>query len=653
LRLDHPALPPAVSRPWVLLAALVWVGAALISRTVIPIPLEPGWVKTEGVVISDVRDGPYGRWVLVETADVHLLLELDDEEISVGEGVVFEGMADGRPGRAAGRHYRSAVDVAHLEVVAGTQSIPLRIGNTVRDRVLQRLRPLGGGRALLAGFLIGDTDHLTESDMVAMRRSGLAHFVAVSGSNVALFLALVAVVAGPLAAGPKGRAMVGLAALPVYAAATRFEPSVMRASAMAALALGSRLFGVVFETWQLLALAIVVLLVAEPSLATSLGFQLSVAATAGVVMGARWPLPRSRVARSFAVTLGAQIAVAPLLLAAFGSVPLFSPLANLLAAPLVAASTVIGAIGVAGPAFLVDIGAGLADVVLWLARGAAIWPQLEPWPALGAGVLLWVGVRFRRARTFLAVAGALLMVAVVLGIGKELPDPGAVVLDVGQGDAILIHGGEGRFALVDGGPDASVLVDGLRRYGVANLELVVVTHVHADHVTGLADLSGTVPIGQVWAALQPHRTEASDRLLEGASRFGIPLVVPQVGKQYLLGKLRLVVEGPLRRYASPNDQSLVVMVVGPTGSMLLSGDIEVVVQVELSHLRADVLKVPHQGAATSDPVWLENVGASLAVISVGPNQFGHPAPWVIETLEQSGARVLRTDEHGDVVVPLG
>ena len=76
-----------------------------------------------------------------------------------------------------------------------------------------------------------------------------------------------------------------------------------------------------------------------------------------------------------------------------------------------------------------------------------------------------------------------------------------------------------------------------------------------------------------------------------------------------------------------------------------------VAQEELS-LRSDVLKVPHQGAATSDPSWLRQVGAELAVISVGPNSFGHPAAWVIETLEESGARVVRTDLAGDVVVNL-
>jgi competence protein ComEC len=86
--------------------------------------------------------------------------------------------------------------------------------------------------------------------------------------------------------------------------------------------------------------------------------------------------------------------------------------------------------------------------------------------------------------------------------------------------------------------------------------------------------------------------------------------------------------------------------------MLLTGDIETFAQKDLGSIHADVLKVPHQGAATSDAEWLGNVGAEMAVISVGPNDFGHPVQWVIETLVASGAVVKRTDEEGDVVVPL-
>lgn len=83
-------------------------------------------------------------------------------------------------------------------------------------------------------------------------------------------------------------------------------------------------------------------------------------------------------------------------------------------------------------------------------------------------------------------------------------------------------------------------------------------------------------------------------------------------------------------------------------SVLLPGDIEMVAQRELGPLPADVMKVPHQGAATSGLDWLRSSAPRLAVISVGQNPFGHPSEMVIAELEAAGATVLRTDEEGDV-----
>jgi competence protein ComEC len=404
------------------------------------------------------------------------------------------------------------------------------------------------------------------------------------------------------------------------------------------------------EAWQLLSLAVIALLVAEPGLTGSAGFQLSVAATAGVLVGARWPV-QGKVSRALAVTAGAQIGVAPLILAHFGSVPLLSPLINLIAAPFVATSTVVGAIGVAGPGFLVDLGAWLAGLVLTLSRGASTWPQTSALPLIGLAVAGLAVLRWPALRPGVAVLAAGAVVTLVIGGGGRLPAVGVVVLDVGQGDAILIHS-EGRFALVDGGPDPVVLIDRLNRYGVSVLDLVVLSHVHADHATGLVGLIDRIPIRTIWESTAPHETSASTEFLEAAAGAGIPVTHPVVGERVRFGELTMEILGPLRRYSSPNDQSIVLMVEGPGRSMLLSGDIETFAQTDLTDLRADVLKVPHQGAATSDPEWLDSVGSSLAVISVGPNQFGHPVDWVIETLEGSGAAVLRTDEDGDVVVPL-
>lgn len=644
-----------MSRPWIGCALLVWLVMTLVAGPR-PDAIPARSYRGNVTMLTDVFDGRYGDWAIGRIVGGPVLMDFDDS-VTLGRGDVVEvsGEVQGDPGTAAGRSYGAVLEVTRVHAVAPSRFLPHQAGRFVRRSVDEALQPYDDGRALLAGFLIGDTSHVSEIDVEAMRRSGLAHFVAVSGSNVALFLGLLAVAAGPLSMGPRRRAVVGLAGLPVYVAATRFEPSVIRAAAMAGMALAGRLAGVVLEAWQLLSLAVVVLVVLDPGLTSNVGFQLSVVATAGVLVGARWPA-RGIAMRALAVTIGAQAAVAPLLLIHFGSVPLMSPLVNLLAAPLVTASTLVGAVGVAGLRFLVGPASTLADLVLQLARAASAWPQLGP---VGLAGMMVIGVGFLvspklRVHAALPAAGAVVLVLVVPN--AALPAASVAVLDVGQGDSILIHGGEGRYALVDGGPDAAHLVSRLHDYGVSHLELVVLTHVHADHVTGLTGLTGLVGdigVGAIWANTEPHETEAARRFLSTLDTQGLSATRPAVGDRWDLGGLEIVVEGPVRRYASPNDQSIVLNVVGAQRSMLLAGDIETFAQADLDHLQTDVLKVPHQGAATSDPDWLRSVGAKLAVISVGPNQFGHPADWVIEVLEGSGAHVRRTDVEGDVVVELG
>ena len=688
MTLEHPALPPRVSRPWVVAAAVVFVVALLVPQwaptvllMAIPVlwmsfkgrtllaglvavtavvsslaatPLEPlpdGRLAGVGVMATDTIDGRFGPYALITIKAGLVLANLPPGSVAVqGEVVHLDGWPAGDPGSLRGRRHRGAIRVDEFEVIAGPTSPIMAAGNAMRERVVARLAPLEGGRALLAGFLVGDTRGVDEIDQEAMRRAGLSHFTAVSGSNVALYLTLIFVVLGPIGVGPRRRAVVGLLALPVFVAATRFEPSVLRAAAMAALGLGGRLIGLTMEAWQTLSVVVIGLVLLDPTLVTNVGFQLSVVATAGVIVGARWPVPRGRLARALAVTAGAQVAVAPLLVIHFGLVPLLSPLANLVAAPVVASSTVLGAIGMVGPRELATVGAWLAGLVLGLARLASRWPQIG-WLGLGAVVAsVALCLRLPRLRGGLAM-GAAIVVATLVGVTEPIP-PGAVVLDVGQGDSILLSGGGGRFALVDGGPDPVGLFEKLSRYGVRQLDLVVLTHVHADHATGLAALVGRMPIGRVWANTEPHRTSSSDELFESLQSGTVALERPEVGDQFALGELILTVEGPLRRYASPNDQSIVLMVRGPSRTMLLPGDIETVAQAELGHLRADVLKVPHQGAATSEPGWLEVVGSDLAVISVGPNDFGHPADWVIDLFESNGTILFRTDQDGDVMVPL-
>jgi competence protein ComEC len=589
-----------------------------------------GWVAWRGPTLLVATDGPAG--------------------VMVGAALVVEGELVARAGWAARSPYGGRVNARSLTPIAGGQAPLFTVGNWLRQRVIDRLHGGDPAAALLAGFLVGATDDLPRADYEALRLAGLAHFVAVSGSNVAGFLLLWFLVLGPLALGRR-RGLWGLAGLAIFTVATRWEPSVVRASLMAGAVLFGRIVGVPVEPWSALALSGTVAMLVSPELGFNVGFQLSVLATAGILAGSHLfeeTLPKW-LAVPLGVTVAAQAAVTPLLLGVFGTVPLLAPLTNVVAAPLVAIATAAGGVGVVsgwGP--LVAVGALFARLVLEISRLAASGPQLGA-VALGllaAGLLL---ARRRGWRPVVVLAAALLF-AYPLLTALPPPRPGVVFLDVGQGDATLLLGVGGRAVLIDGGPDPVLLAAGLRRYGVRALELVVVTHPHEDHAGGLVGLGDRLPVSRVWHAGPPHTGRGWERFAREMGRAGVAMAVPPVGQVEMIDGIRLQVLGPRRRYAGINDQSVVLLADAGYTRVLLTGDIEEVAQGDLGYVEAEVLKVPHHGAATTDLGWLSRQQPAIAVISVGDNDYGHPSPEVIAALASSV--VLRTDEVGDIVLSL-
>jgi len=628
-----------------------------------------GVVEVRGTVVEDPRPGQNGTWFLIEpealTAgrrgfswDGPRLLVSSDHPLDVmaGDLVAVKGRLVARPGSARGDVYAGRVSARSVDRVTAAPGA-FRAANLVRGRVADQLadadeRPAA---ALVSGFLIGDIRELPVSDADALRRAGLSHYVAVSGSNVALFLTLWWVIVGPVGFGPKRRAVLGLLGLGLFILVTRWEPSVLRASVMAGFLLVARAFGMTIGPWTALGGGVAGLLLVSGELVSDVGFQLSVAATAGVIGGAGYrPWRRFRiVGAALAATISAQLAVAPLLLTHFGVLPLLSPITNLLAGPLVVAATSAGGIGVlTGLSWLTDLAVGVAGIVLSLARIAAPWPQIG-WIGL-CGVLGAVAVGrvsgLRRPLALLAAAWAF----VTIGLSPAPIDlPAVVFLDVGQGDSTLLLGEDGAVVLVDGGPDPSVLIARLRHYGIDHIDLLVASHEHHDHVAGLIAAVEQLPVGIVWHSGSPEPGPDLIHLLDTAVDQGVAVEVVRVGWTVDIGTFHLEVKGPRRRYASPNDQSVVLLVEAGGRTILLPGDVETYAQADLGPIPTEVLKVPHQGAATSDLDWIRSTGADVAVIPVGPNDYGHPSPEVIETLEEMGARVWRTDRDGDVVVSVG
>jgi competence protein ComEC len=344
--------------------------------------------------------------------------------------------------------------------------------------------------------------------------------------------------------------------------------------------------------------------------------------------------------------------VTPLLLLHFGTVPLLSPVANLAAAPLVAAATSTGAVAVlAGSTWMAGLAAEMAAAVLALARVTAQWPQLGVVGVvvLGAAAAL---ARLRPLRPWLAIG---LVAFVALPVVQPHAPPQvatATFLDIGQGDATLIEDPSGVVMLVDGGRDPSLLSDELRQRRIRRIDLLVVTHGDADHAGGFEGILEAVGVGAIWVPNHPDLGPILVDLLAEAERLGVPVAVPRPGAVVDLGYVVVEVIGPRRRYQAQNDGSIVLWVeAGRT--LLLAGDVGAVAQRELPDLQPDILLVPHHGSSTTDLAWLRRTVGDVAVVSVGENTYGHPSPDVIAVLIESGAAVRVTRDDGDVAVPLG
>ena len=585
------------------------------------------------------------------------------------------------------RGLAATVSTSSIDVLEHPASPVLRLANAARE-ALRR----GTGVALprreaelLLGLAIGDTSGMDPEVEEDFRASGLGHLLAVSGSNVAMFLAPLLAVAAAMRASSATRLLVGIAGVGFFALVTRWEPSVLRASAMAGLALAGSFAGRPRSSAPLLGGAVLLLLVGDPWLARSVGFQLSVAATAGIValagpLASRlWWLPRP-VALAAAATLGAQIAVTPLLLLRFGVVPTATLLANLLAFPAVPLS-LLGGLAAAGTAHgwapAGRLLGAMAEQPLAYIEGVADRLARAPLPqivsdgpalpavaAVLAAVALW---RLRRGRRPIGGVVALLLVGVFLWpAGGRAGPPSALTvtfLDVGQGDAAVVRTPDGATVLIDSGPDEQQVARELARLRVRRIDLAVASHAHADHVSGFPAIFSRFPVALLIEPGCPHDAPQYRQMLESAGSEGIVVRSPRGGERLEVGSLAIEVLGPeVCADEEPNDNSLVLLLhpIGnshPSSSILFTGDAEEPAQRDLladgDPLAAAVLKVPHQGGATSIEEFFEAVGADVAVVSVGPNEYGHPVPWVLSALRRSGGLVLRTDESGDVTVRFG
>ena len=624
-------------------------------------------------------------------------------------GVVESPPEEGNPGEFSPRRYYRANGITFIMRVRGIENVLIQEENVgsafmrtvvfpLRQSVLSEIdRDIGGEEGeFLKGLLIGERSGLSPGVRRAFLDSGVAHILAVSGSNVAVVAASIMALFS-LFRVPRvlGRIMT-VCSLIIYMLVTGSQPPVVRATIMALGLLLSNALARRVHPLNGVGLAALVMFAIDARQLYDVGFQLSFGAVLAILLlhrrlvaavhypGGGTMLGRfaRQVCSLTAVSVAASLGTLPLTAIAFGRLSVVGFLANLVIVPASEISVVMGMLSAAlAPVnawaagayaavnrillMLTIYGAEIASSVPWATVDTVFFRPVHALPYYaGLACLFCIGRPPMVRRFFVAFLCG--MNVVLCWPSPTLADLSPAecritMIDVGQGDAILLQPPGGRNVLVDTGPPSrdgspwgTPVVPLLKRLGVHALDAVIITHLHDDHAGGLEQVLHSFETRRV--IVTPDVVRAADSSLTHntgviSAAFGGMMLGGEVCRFYVLSP------DSVNTCASTdaNHRSIVVKMQYGHTSVLLMGDAErgeeeLLVARYGGFLTSDVLKIGHHGSnsGTSEE-FLSAVRPDYALISVGRNnRFGHPAGSTIQRLQAAGAEVLRTDEMGAI-----
>jgi competence protein ComEC len=642
---------------------------------------EPGW-SAPAEVLRLRQDG------LVARPELEVLLHVPGAEDPPPFGTSLRLKA--YLGRSSGFANRVPVEPGPWRVRVKSRSLmdieappgPIAaLSVSLRGRVEKAFQASGpdgterGGKALARALVLGDASDFPLEWKRGLRVTGLYHLLSVSGVHVALVAGAVWLLAGWL---PRVlRLALMLAAIALYLLLVGPLPALVRAAVMGFLTVTALLAERPPAAVNALGWAVILLVLERPDIVLSVAFQLTVSATAGLLLlgpllAERWSRLPHWLASPLAASVGAQLPTIPWALPRFHLLSPLAPLFNLPAVPWT---------GLALGASLLWTGAALISPRI----AGALLPVLDflaapfSWPAR-TGPSVWLPVPLALsplAAWLLALLLALLLFArlkllslagiagIALLLSCNVPRDRGVelaMLDVGQGDAILLRDGK-HAVLVDGGGwrtgdlGGRVLLPALLAEGVRSLDAVVMTHPDRDHCGGLVDIAAYLPVREVWMGPLWEPEGCAGRL---ATLPGAKVRKIWAGETAAVGKWTLRVLHPDRdEDRGINERSLVIRAEALGRSFLLTGDIESWAEMRLlscceREVQVDFLKVAHHGSKTSSTEsFLDAARPRLALVSAGvKNLYHHPSPVILDRLTERGIRVLRTDRDGMILFRL-
>lgn len=708
LYLEYRGQPHAEKIFWVL---LVCAGYFLGILDIGYLPESESTATITGEVVS-VRRLTYNQRVIVQSPELRAKLAVQlplEAEVAPGLRLSMRGRVV-RPDSARipgefnyrqflrGQGVYAVIELEEFEVLAEKNWVRVLIAD-LREYVRANLNKNMRSPQLLTALILGDRHELTPEQENLWQQLGITHLLAVSGMHISLLASVLWMVVQAVPAPPAVKRLLVAAILLNYVFLSGSQPSAWRAWLSALFAgAGSerhRLDGL--HVWSLVG---VLMLVVSPSMLWQIGFQLSFAASGGIILWSPFikrveqKFPKgwfsgfaARACLSIFISVIAQLSLIPLLLHHFAEVAVLAPIATLLMLPLVflllLGGLVLGAFGsLAAPVgWFLD---RVTNAANWLADTLSPYGYVITAPALPFDwVLVWyisfIGVGIICRRYYIALGKVTLTrwlcigLALVLVVSLPLPvrRPLEITfLDVGQGDCILIRTPYKQHILIDGGGDSvywqlrgrnvglETVVPYLKYRGIDHLDLVMLSHPHEDHLHGLLAVLEHFSVGLVVDNGQPHTTNTYLKYLELIETQDIPHRSLTAGDQlHLRGGVKLTVLHPSRLVTGTssdfNNNSLVVNLNYQGRNVLFTGDLDWEGMLDLLQRgeihSVDLVKVPHHGSkAALLPRFYQLLDPDYAVITVGKNSFGHPDPDVLALLDEMGIKTKRTDQDGTV-----
>ena len=544
--------------------------------------------------------------------------------------------------------------------------------------------------ALMKSIILGEYSYLEEENVEKYRTLGLAHILAVSGLHIGIISGFLIYLFSHLGIKRKLNIAITLSIIWFYGYLIGFPPSLLRANIMFSILFYAQTLAEPYDSINTVFFAVFILLIINPMWLFNLGFQLSFIATFSIIyftpkiQKSFYPY-RNKITYALSGLLGVQIGLLPIQAYYFNQIPVFSIFSNLIIAPILSLSLILGGIMVglfySLPILITFIGS-ILDLILSLQFNLVNLLYGLPFGEIKAyspnyfEIILYyvfVLVIFRVIKldkintNIKKVIVYYLVILLLFNYIALLTDSSIEIqfIDVGQGDSILINTKTGSYLVDTGGNimdsfdvGKNITLPYLMKIGVNKLDGVFITHFDDDHCKALPVLMDNIKIKNILISYE----DDGNMVYNEIKNSGIPLTILKENDLIWLDKNTSIKvlspnEDVIKRGLKGNNLSLVFLLSYYDKEILFTGDMEKEVEWQLINKfenPIDIIKVPHHGSNTSSTEeFLNRINPSIGIISVGKNNFyGHPKEEVLNRYNILDTKLYRTDTMGMIRVKL-